>query len=236
MCISVFHANLNKFDLLGRSSFSAVTGEKSAATPQTGASCVVCRTRYWNFWVSVSKSSVLRERERERGDAAVLPAILQSSFQWLLRALFSTCTSSGKQVGTFGLISKVFYGQETPSGESAIRECGVNHQLLAVITKVAQWGTPSCSRPQPAKDNGVRDGRSNWLVATPHPHGQYPLSASCVVKIGAAQPHPRFDHATLQPSACEATTLPMWLLFYWSSLLHPPPHLWPFSEPLLLEN
>ena len=32
--------------------------------------------------------------------------------------------------------------------------------------EVAIWATPSCSRPQPAKDNGVRDGRSNWLVLT----------------------------------------------------------------------
>ena len=56
---------------------------------------------------------------------------------------------------------KVFYGQEPPSGESTATECGVNYQLLAVITEVAQWGTPSCSRPQLATDNGVRDGRSN---------------------------------------------------------------------------
>ena len=27
----------------------------------------------------------------------------------------------------------VFYGQEPPSGESTITECGVNYQLLAVI-------------------------------------------------------------------------------------------------------
>ena len=46
-------------------------------------------------------------------------------------------------------------------------ECGVNYQLLAVITEVAQWWTPSFSPPQPATDNGVRDGRSNWLVAPP---------------------------------------------------------------------
>ena len=26
-------------------------------------------------------------------------------------------------------------------------ECGVNYQLLAVFTEVAQLGTPSCSRP-----------------------------------------------------------------------------------------
>ena len=28
-------------------------------------------------------------------------------------------------------------------------------------------GTPSCSRPPPATDNGVKDDRSNWLVAPP---------------------------------------------------------------------
>ena len=29
-----------------------------------------------------------------------------------------------------------------PSGESTTTECGVNYQLLSVITEVAQWGTP----------------------------------------------------------------------------------------------
>ena len=52
---------------------------------------------------------------------------------------------------------KVFYGQEPPSGESTTTD----YQLLAVISEVAQWGTSSCSRPQPNTDNGVRDGRSN---------------------------------------------------------------------------
>ena len=56
---------------------------------------------------------------------------------------------------------KVVYGQEPPSGESATTGCGFNYQLLAVITEVAQWGAPSCSQPQPATDNGVRDGRFN---------------------------------------------------------------------------
>ena len=56
---------------------------------------------------------------------------------------------------------KVVYGQEPPSGESTTTECGFNYRLLAVITEAAQWGTPSCSQPQPATDNGVRDGRSN---------------------------------------------------------------------------
>ena len=46
--------------------------------------------------------------------------------------------------------------------ENLLPQFGVNnYQQLGVITKVAQWGTPSCSRPQPATDNGVRDGRSN---------------------------------------------------------------------------
>ena len=66
-----------------------------------------------------------------------------------------------------GVKGKVVYGQEPPSGESTTTESGFNYQLLAVITEVAQWGAPSCSQPQPATDNGIRDGRSNWLVA-PH--------------------------------------------------------------------
>ena len=49
----------------------------------------------------------------------------------------------------------------SPSGESTTTECGVNYEQLAVITEVAQCGTPSCSQPQLATDNGVRDGRSN---------------------------------------------------------------------------
>ena len=59
---------------------------------------------------------------------------------------------------------KVCYGKEPPSGKSATRECGFNCQRLAVIYW-SECGAPSCSRPQPAMDNGVRDGRSNWLVA-----------------------------------------------------------------------
>ena len=69
---------------------------------------------------------------------------------------------------------KVFYGQEPASEESTTTECEFNYQLLAVITEVAQWGTPSCSWPQPATDNGVRDGRSNWLVTHPAHMGSTP--------------------------------------------------------------
>ena len=56
---------------------------------------------------------------------------------------------------------EIFYGQKPPSGESTTTECEVNYQLLAVITEVAQWETPSYGRPQPVMNNGVRDGRSN---------------------------------------------------------------------------
>ena len=35
---------------------------------------------------------------------------------------------------------KVFYGQEPPSGESSITECGVNYQLLAVIYRSSPMG------------------------------------------------------------------------------------------------
>ena len=42
--------------------------------------------------------------------------------------------------------------------------------LLQQFTEVAQWRAPSCSQPQTATDNGVRDGRSNWLVAPPILH------------------------------------------------------------------
>ena len=45
---------------------------------------------------------------------------------------------------------------------------------LQEFTEVAQWGAPSCSQPQPATDNGVRDGRFNWVVAPPTLHRAVP--------------------------------------------------------------
>ena len=42
------------------------------------------------------------------------------------------------------------------------------------FTEVTQWGAPRCSQPQPATDNAVRDGRSNWLVAPPTLHRAVP--------------------------------------------------------------
>ena len=94
--------------------------------------------------------------------------------------------------------AKVFNYQEPPSGESTslalpqnvvkpifflcVVKVKVNfyHRMWGqlsttwLITEVAQWGTPSCSRPKPATDNGVWDGISNWLVAPPTLIGSTP--------------------------------------------------------------
>ena len=56
---------------------------------------------------------------------------------------------------------KVFYGQEPPRGESTSTECGINYQLLAVIYCSSPVVNSWLQSPQPATDNGIRDGRSN---------------------------------------------------------------------------
>ena len=107
--------------------------------------------------------------------------------------------------------SKVFYGQEPPSGESTTTECGVNYQLLAVITEVAQWGTPSCRLT--VDHNQLRTMASetvdpiDWLHppptwAVPPVHLVHSINRCSSATAG-------IERATLQPSACEATTLPM---------------------------
>ena len=53
------------------------------------------------------------------------------------------------------------------------------------FTEVAQWEAPGCSHPQLATDNGVRDGRSNWLVAPPPYTRQYHMSSTyCTLQCG----------------------------------------------------
>ena len=54
---------------------------------------------------------------------------------------------------------------------------------LQQFTEVAHWGAPSCTQPQPATDNGVRDGRSNWLVALPTPELHVLHSAMRALKL-----------------------------------------------------
>ena len=98
---------------------------------------------------------------------------------------------------------KVFYSREPHSGESTTTKCGVNYQLLAVIIEVAQWGTPSCSRPQPATDNDIRDGRSNWLVALPTLMGSTPWAPRAYIINRCTSPV--FDLATYSHHAYAAT-------------------------------
>ena len=102
---------------------------------------------------------------------------------------------------------KGFYGQEPPSLGSSTTECGVNYQLFAVIYWCSTIGNdPSCSRPQPATDNGIRDGRITWLVS-PLPSWAVPPER-LVNSINLCR---LSRESTLQPSTCEATTLPMTL-------------------------
>ena len=68
--------------------------------------------------------------------------------------------------------SKVYYGHEPPSGE-----CWVNYQILAVIYWSSPKETNNWSWAQLATDNGVRDGRSNWLVAPPTLMGSTPWAS-----------------------------------------------------------
>ena len=85
---------------------------------------------------------------------------------------------------------------------------------LHQFTEVAQWGTPSCSRPQPATDTGVREGRSNWLGAPPTLHRVVPLelhvlhSAMRAVQITRSTSCTEWA-ANVRPSDCQANALPV---------------------------
>ena len=73
------------------------------------------------------------------------------------------------------LASKIRYNKKRESLLYRARSLPVENLLpqnaepiindFQLSTEVAQWGTPSCSRPQLATDNGVRYGKSNRLVA-----------------------------------------------------------------------
>ena len=76
--------------------------------------------------------------------------------------------------------------------------------LLAVITEVTQWGTPSCtcSLPQPATDNSNRDIRSNWLV-TPPPSSAVPPELHALNSVNVAY---KLHHLVHQPGLEHAST------------------------------
>ena len=80
----------------------------------------------------------------------------------------------------------------------------INH--LHYSTGVAQWGTPSCGRPQPATDNGARDGRSNWLVSPPTLMGCTPCAPRAQYKSVQSQPQLgstlKLQHARQPPCLC----------------------------------
>ena len=127
---------------------------------------------------------------------------------------------SQRCTGDIHIKGKVFCGQEPPSGEYTITEYGVNYQLLAVITEVAQWRTPSCSRPQPATDKGVSDGRSNWVVAPPP---TWAVPPELHVLQGVPRPTNRKTWCTnrdsnARPLVCQTNALPVLKLRVYNSL------------------
>ena len=63
---------------------------------------------------------------------------------------------------------------------------GLIINYLQCATEVAQCATSSCSRPQLATDNGVRDGRSVDWQLPPLRTGQYSFRGTYTVQIGGA--------------------------------------------------
>ena len=100
--------------------------------------------------------------------------------------------------------SKVFYGQEPPSGEFTATQRGLSYQLLAEIYWNSSMGNYYCSRPQRATDNAVRTV-FQLTGRTSHLHAQYPLRASWKVLIVAALAVNRpcnLQNATQSPCLC----------------------------------
>ena len=79
-------------------------------------------------------------------------------------------------------------------------------QLLTTCdnaTELAQWWAPSYSLPQPATDNGVRDGRSNWPAVTHTLHRAVPHELRVLHDVNAGYKsqdllqQPGREHASL---------------------------------------
>ena len=84
------------------------------------------------------------------------------------------------------------------------RNVGQIINYLQWSTEVAQWGAPSCSRPQPATDNGVRDGRPNLLVEPITLHRAVPPSKSQDLLHSVGRERATFG-MPCQRTACAAT-------------------------------
>ena len=73
--------------------------------------------------------------------------------------MFSLCRRRSRGGWTSNNNIKV---KSSPSGVSILpQNVGSVINDFQLCTEAYQWETPSCSQPQPATDNGVRDGRSN---------------------------------------------------------------------------
>ena len=77
---------------------------------------------------------------------------------------------------------------------------------------VQKYGNPCCSRPQLATDNGVRDGKSNWLVAPSTLHRAVPPELHVFHRAMMATNHKTCCTqwaANVRPSECHVNALPM---------------------------
>ena len=102
---------------------------------------------------------------------------------------------------------KVFYGKIPQRRIYYHRLWGQISTTFSNATEVAKLATLSCSWPQPLTDNDVRDGRYNLRTVTLHLQRQHPLQAARLVH--SINRFSLCRETTLQPSAREATTLPM---------------------------
>ena len=132
-----------------------------------------------------------------------------------IKILYSTRTTGAFSDAIVIKKRKIFYGQKPPSIEFTAIECGFNYQLLAVI----HWSSPigssySCSPPQPATDNDVRDGRSNWLVAPSTLHRAVPpefhvLHTAMRAGLQITRLTALRWAAKVRPSGCQTNALPV---------------------------
>ena len=107
---------------------------------------------------------------------------------------------------------KSFMARRLPVENLLPQNVGSIINYLQKFTEVAQWGAPSCSRPQPAMDNGVRDGRSNWLVAPPTLHRAVPPELHVLHNSMRVANHKAYCtdwDANVQPSERQANALPV---------------------------
>ena len=125
---------------------------------------------YGAFWGAL-KSVLSNRRSRMKAkkcqyETVIVPTALYGAEAWGMRS------AERRKVNSMA--------RSLPVENLLPQNMGSMINYLQQCTEAAQWGTPGCSQPQSATNNGVKDGRSN-CGRTPHPHGHYPLSATCIV-------------------------------------------------------